>query len=109
MKAIAIRAILTSSLLLSSIMPALATDDGKLKDATRQVESGTKAAGQGIVDTAKGVGNTVVEGAKVAGEKIKAAGKAAEPQARTAWDQLKDSAWSFGQSVKSFFTRLVGN
>ena len=109
MKAIAIMAILTSSLLLSSTMPAPAADDGKLKDATRQVEGGAKAAGQGIADTAKGVGNTVVEGAKVAGEKIKAAGKAAEPQARSAWDQLRDSAWSFGQSVKSFVRRLVGN
>jgi hypothetical protein len=109
MKALAIMAILTSSMLLSSTMPAPAADEGKVKDATRQVESGAKAAGQGIVDTAKGVGSTVVEGAKVAGEKIKAAGKAAEPQARTAWDRLKDSAWSFGQSVKSFFTRLVGS
>jgi hypothetical protein len=24
------------------------------------------------------------------------------------WDQLKDSTSSFGQSVKKFFTRLVG-
>ena len=108
MKAIAIMAILTSSLVLSSIMPTPAADEGKVKDATRQVESGAKAAGQGLAETAKGVGNTVVEGAKVAGEKIKEAGKAAEPQARTAWDRLKDSAWSFGQSAKSFVTRLVG-
>ena len=108
MKIVAAMAILTSSLVLWSTLPASAADDGKLKEATRQVESGAKAAGQGIADTAKGVGNTVVEGAKVAGERIKEAGKAAEPQARTAWDQVKDGASSFGQSVKSFFTRLAG-
>ena len=108
MKIVAAMAILTSSLVLWSAVPAPAADDGKLKEATRQVESGAKAAGQAIADTAKGVGNTVVEGAKVAGERIKEAGKAAEPQARTAWDQVKDGASSFGQSVKSFFTRLAG-
>ncbi len=108
MNGVAIVAMLTVSLVVWSTLPAPAADDGKLKDATRQVESGAKAAGQGIADTAKGVGNTVVEGAKVAGERVKEAGKAAEPQARTAWDQVKDGASSFGQSVKSFFTRLVG-
>ena len=108
MKIVADMAVLTSALVLWSIVPAPAADDAKLKEATRQVESGAKAAGQGIADTAKGVGNTVVEGAKVAGERIKEAGKAAEPQVRTAWDQVKDGASSFGQSVKSFFTRLVG-
>ena len=108
MNGVAIVAMLTVSLVVWAPLPAPAADDGKLKDATRQVESGAKAAGQGIADTAKGVGNTVVEGAKVAGERVKEAGKAAEPQARTAWDQVKDGASSFGQSVKSFFTRLVG-
>ena len=107
MKPVTIATALLSVLVL---LPAtrLAADDSKLKDATRQVESGAKATGQGIVETFKGVGSTVVEGAKVAGEKLKVAGKAAEPQARSAWQQAKDGAWSAGQSVKSFFARLVG-
>ena len=108
MRIVAALVILMVVLVFWTTVPAPAADDGKLKEATRQVESGAKAAGQGIADTAKGVGNTVVEGAKVAGERIKEAGKAAEPQARTAWDQVKGGAASFGQSVQSFFTRLVG-
>ena len=108
MRPVTTAAILILALVLLSTTRAPAADDSKLKEATRQVESGAKAAGQGIADTAKGVGTTVVEGAKVAGEKIKEAGKAAEPQARNAWGQVKDGAASFGQSVKSFFTRLVG-
>ena len=96
------------SLVLSWPLSASRADDSRMKGATRQVEGGAKAIGSGIEETAKGVGNTVVEGAKVAGERIKEAGKAAEPQARTAWDQVKGGASSFGQSVKSFFARLVG-
>ena len=86
-----------------------AADDTKLKEATKQVESGAKKAGEGIEDTAKGVGKTVVEGAKRAGEKLAEAGKAAEPQAKNAWHQVRDGATAFGQSVKSFFSRLIGN
>jgi hypothetical protein len=50
----------------------------------------------------------VVEGAKTAGDKIKEAGRAAEPEAKNAWGQLKDSASSFGHSVKAFFKGLGG-
>jgi hypothetical protein len=90
------------------VMPAAAADNSKLKDATRQVESGAKTAGEGIKETAKGVGATVVEGAKTAGDKIKEAGRAAEPAAKNAWRQFKDSAASFAHSVKNFFTGLGG-
>ncbi len=108
MKIVTTVAVLIVSLGLFLAMPAPGVDDGKLKEATRQVESGAKKAGDGIADTAKGFGQTVIEGAKVAGEKIKEAGKAAEPQAKSAWGQIKDGASSFGQSVKTFFTRMVG-
>ncbi len=108
MKAVSTMAFLILPLALLSTIPATAADDSKLKEATRQVESGAKTAGEGIADTAKGVGNTAIEGAKAAGEKMKEAGKAAEPRAKNGWDQLKDSASSFGQSVKNFFTRLFG-
>jgi hypothetical protein len=94
--------------------PTGAADKSKVKAATDQVQSGTKAigdgkVGQGVEETAKGVGNTVVEGAKYSGEKVKEAGKAAEPQAKTTWDHVKDGANSFGQSVKTFVTDLFSN
>jgi hypothetical protein len=90
-----------------------AADDRKVKSATRQVEEGAKSIGDGKVgtgveETAKGVGNTVVEGAKYTGDKLKESAKAAEPQAKDAWSNLKDSANSFGASVKNFVTRLFG-
>ena len=75
-----------------SAMPAAAADDSKVKDAARQVESGAKTTG--------------VEGSKTAGNKIKDAGRAAEPEAKNAWWQFKDSASSFGHSVKNFFKGL---
>ena len=90
-----------------SISPAFAGDQ-KLKDATRQVESGAKSVGTGVETTAKGVGNTVVEGAKSVGERIEDSGKAAEPEAKSAWENMKKSASDFGQSVGSFFGRLFG-
>ena len=88
-----------------------AADDTKVKSATRQVEEGAKTIGDGKVgtgveETAKGVGNTVVEGAKYTGDKLKESAKAAEPQAKDAWSNLKESANAFGSSVKSFVTRL---
>jgi hypothetical protein len=91
--------------------PAGAADDSKVKAATGQVQSGTKAIGdgkigEGVEQTAKGVGNTVVEGAKYSGEKMKEAGRAAEPQAKTSWEHVKRGANAFGQSVKSFFADL---
>ena len=91
-----------------SWLPSLA-DDAKLKDATRQVESGAKTIGSGIEESAKGVGKTVVEGAKTAGQRLKEAGKAAEPQAKSAWGKVRDGAVAFGHGVKDFFTRLGGN
>ena len=91
-----------------------AADDTKVKSATRQVEEGAKTVGDGKVgtgveETAKGVGNTVVEGAKYTGDKLKESAKAAEPEAKNAWSSFKESANSFGSSVKSFVTRLFGN
>ena len=92
-------------------VPGYAADDSKVKSATRQVEQGAKTIGDGKVgtgaeETAKGVGNTVVEGAKYTGDKLKESAKAAEPEAKDAWQSLKESANSFGTSVKSFVTRL---
>ena len=89
-----------------------AADDTKVKAATRQVETGAKMIGEGKVgqgaeETAKGIGNTVVEGAKFTGEKLKESGKAAEPAAKTTWDNVKETATSFGTTVKTFFSRLV--
>lgn len=91
--------------------PVQAADDTKVKAATRQVETGAKMigdgkVGQGAEETAKGIGNTVVEGAKFTGEKLKESGKAAEPAAKTTWDNVKESATSFGTTVKTFFSRL---
>jgi NAD(P)H dehydrogenase (quinone) len=39
---------------------------------------------------------------------VRDAGKAAEPQAKSAWDHVRDGAVSFGHSVKTFFTTLAG-
>ena len=98
-------------------VPALETqgaDDSRVKAATGQVEHGAKKIGagkigEGVQDTAKGIGNTVVEGAKYTGDKLKESSKAAEPKAKSSWDSFKDSASSFGQSVKSFFSRLLSS
>ena len=100
------------SLLASGI--SLAADDSKVKAATEQVERGAKKIpdgkiGEGVGETAKSIGNTVSEGAKYSGEKLKEAGKAAEPPAKTAWGNARESAVGFGHSVKSFFTNLFSN
>ena len=97
--------------MISLVGTGFAADDTKVKSATRQVEEGAKTIGDGKVgtgveETAKGVGNTVVEGAKYTGDKLKESAKAAEPQAKDAWSNLKESANAFGSSVKSFVTRL---
>jgi len=91
--------------------PVAAADDTKVKAATGQVESGAKKIGQGKVgdgveETAKGIGHTVAEGAKYTGEKLKESGKAAEPEAKSTWQNLKETANSFGGTVKNFFTSL---
>jgi len=83
----------------------------KVKDATNQVESGAKKipdgkVGEGVDETAKGIGKTVSEGAKYSGEKVKEAGKAAEPPAKTAWGNARDSAVGFGHTVTGFFANL---
>jgi hypothetical protein len=117
--------VLACVLLLVLALPASAADDSKVKAATREVESGAKKiaagkVGQGVEDTAKGIGKTIVEGAKFtgttlkesgdkAGERAKEASKAAEPKARSAWQHVRDGATNFGQSVKSFFSRLFGS
>ena len=91
-----------------------AADDSKVKAATGHVETGARKMGDGQVgegaqETATGIGHTVVEGAKFSGQKVQEAGKAAEPRAKGAGEQARDGAVSFGQSVKTFFTRLFGN
>jgi hypothetical protein len=93
---------------------SLAADDSKVKAATEQVERGAKKIpdgkiGEGVEEMAKSIGNTVSEGAKYSGEKLKEAGKAAEPPAKTAWGNARDSAVGFGHSVKGFFTNLFSN
>ena len=100
--------------LLAPAVPAAAADDSKVKAATNQVERGAKKIGDGkigdgVEETAKGIGNTVVEGAKFTGEKLKESGKAAEPEAKSTWSNLKDTANSFGSRVKNFFTGLFSN
>ena len=100
--------------LLAPAVPARAADDSKVKAATDQVESGAKKIGEGKVgtgveETAKGVGHTVVEGAKYTGDKLKESGRAAEPEAKSTWGNIKDSANSFGHSVKNFFGTLFNN
>jgi hypothetical protein len=102
------------SAVLLAALPALAADESKVNAATQQVETGAKQVGQGeigrgVEQTAKGVGNTVVEGAKFTGEKFKDAGRAAEPPARSTWENVKDGTSSFGYTVKNFFTGLFGN
>ncbi len=98
----------------AAVVPAGAADDSKVKAATQQVDRGAKKigegkVGEGVEETAKGVGHTVVEGAKYSGEKVKEAGKAAEPPAKSSWENAKDGAYAFGQSVRNFFTRLFSN
>ena len=51
----------------------------------------------------------MVGGVEVAGERIKEAGEAAKSKAKSAWENVRDGSVSFGQSVKTFFTRLFGN
>jgi hypothetical protein len=109
MKALKIVMMVVGLCALGTAAPSYADDESKLNDAARQVESGAKTTGEGIKETAKGVGNTVVEGAKVTGDRMKEAGRAAEPEAKSAWDHVKDGATAFGHSVKTFFTRLAGN
>jgi hypothetical protein len=90
---------------------ALAADDSKVKAGTDQIERGAKKIptsqiGEGVTETAKGIGNTVSEGAKYSGEKVKDAGQAAEPPAKTAWGNARESAFGVGHSVTGFFTNL---
>jgi hypothetical protein len=113
MSAMSHRLVIAAALIIATSFagPGFAADDTKVKSATRQVEEGAKTIGDGKVgtgveETAKGVGNTVVEGARYTGDKLKESAKAAEPQAKDAWSSLKESANSFGSSVKSFVTRL---
>ena len=108
MKALACLAALLLTLGLLGAGPTLAADESKVKQGAQQVESGAKQVGEGVVDTANGIGKTVVGGAEIAGEKLKEAGEAAKPKARNAWEGVRDGAVSFGQSVKTFFTRLFG-
>lgn len=89
--------------------PASAADDSKVKEGTEQVQSGGKQIGHGVADTAKGVGKTVVGGAETAGDKIKEAGEAAKPEAKNAWEHVRDGSVAFGHSVKTFFTRTFSS
>ena len=106
MKTMATATIMLLMLGLLGAAPISAADDSKVKEGTQQVESGGKQIGHGVADTAKGVGKAVVGGAEVAGDKIKEAGDAAKPEAKNAWDNVRDGSVSFGHSVNTFFTRL---
>ena len=99
MKRLSLILVLAVSLVLYAAGSAFAADDSKVKSATEQLKGGA-------VDTAKGVGNTVSEGAKYSGEKLKEAGQAAEPPAKTAWGNARDSVAGVGHTVKGFFTNL---
>lgn len=93
---------------------ALAADDSKVTNATKQVESGARKisdgkVGEGVAETATGIGKTVSEGAQYSGEKLKEAGKAAAPPAKTAWGNARDGAVALGHTVKGFFTSLFSN
>ena len=106
--------LLAAVVLAGSALPSRAADDSKVKAATQQVDTGAKKIGdgkigEGVEQTAKGIGNTVVEGAKYSGEKLKEGGKAAEPKAKSAWENVRDGAADFGHSVKNFFSRLFGS
>src|SRR5215470_13974692 len=109
MKTMATATVMLLMLGLLGAPPTSAADDSKVKEGTQQVESGGKQIGHAVADTAKGVGKTVVGGAEVAGDKIKEAGDAAKPQAKNAWDNVRDGSVSFGLSVKTFFTRLFSS
>jgi hypothetical protein len=111
MKSLIVAAITVGFVVAGSVAPVTAADDAKVKSATRRVERGGKMigagkVGPGVEETAKGVGQTVVEGTKYSGNKLKASGKAAQQPAKSAWTSFKESANSFGVSVKRFFTRL---
>src|SRR5918996_3122807 len=100
--------------LLASTGSAAGADDSRVKSATGQVERGAKKIGEGKVgdgveETAKGIGNTVVEGAKYTGEKLKESGKAAEPEAKSTWRNVKDTANSVGSTVKNFFAKMFSD
>jgi hypothetical protein len=102
-------ALLTLALAASPSGPAAGADDTKVREGTNRVESGASKTGEGIKETAKGIGTTVTEGAKYTGEKLKESGRAAEPQARSAWQNLKEGATNAGHSVQNFFARLFGD
>ncbi len=113
MKRMIIAVAMATSMTFALALPGWSADDSKVKSATGQVETGAKKIGhgqigEGVEQTAKGIGNTVAEGAKYTGEKLKESGKSAEPQAKNAWDNVRDGAVDFGHGVKNFFTRLFG-
>lgn len=115
MKVMLRKAAIGTSLAVLLALPGCASSDrprtsqeSELKTATGRVESGAKTTGEGIKETAKGVGNTVEEGAKTTGERFKDAGQQAKPEMKSAWDDFKDSASSFGHGVKDFFKGLAG-
>jgi hypothetical protein len=72
--------------------------------ASRQIESGARQIGRGVQEAAKGV----AEGTKEVGRKIGGAAREAEPEAKSAWENLKTAAADAGRSVKTFFSRLFG-
>jgi hypothetical protein len=109
---ITILLVVVTGMFASALAPA--ADDSRVKDATRQVETGARQIGRGeigtgVEETAKGIGRTVVEGAKFAGDKLEESGKAAEPEAKSAWRHVRDGAVDFGHGVRDFFTRLFSN
>lgn len=95
-------------LLVASHVPPAAAD-AELQEGTAQVERGARELGQGVANTAEGIGKTMVGGAEQAGENVKGAGEAVKPEARTAWTRFRDGVVAFGESLRTFFTRLFAS
>jgi hypothetical protein len=106
MKPTQVLAMLTIPVVLASARGAVA-DESAPKEAARQIETDAQTTGEGISDTARGIGRTLSESAKTAGQRLEEASKAAEPDARQAWQRLKESAVSLGRGVRAFFARLM--
>ena len=88
-----------------------AADDSKVKAATQQVETGAKKIGDGQVGTgveADGQGHRQHgrRGREVHRREAQGVGQGGRAQAKSSWTSFKESANSFGHSVKNFFTTL---
>ena len=88
---------------------AFPTPRGRRGESKVNAATGARKIDEGVEETVTGIGHAVVESAKYSAQKIQEAGKAAEPQAKGAGENVRDGAVSFGQTVKTFFTRVFGH